>query len=144
MQLVHDNICTIAACCFMDEKAGAACLSVVVHQQRSLAQVRRHAAEQLYVQLLAESEDVDPAPVEALDLLAGCSWDGDLAAAKANRQQLYPLLGLPPPPAAQPKKVGARGTAKPGRAGSAAGGGAAAGGEQTTYQLLIDAASRHR
>lgn len=98
-------------------------------------QVRWHAAEQLYVQLLVESESPDAAPQEALQVLATCSWDGDVAAAKAARQRLYPLLGLHPPAAAAGKKCAA------GRPAAAA---AAKGGEGASYQMLIDTAARHR
>lgn len=111
---------------------GSACDNLVCYLS---LQVRWHAAEQLYVQLLVESESPDAAPQEALQVLATCSWDGDVAAAKAARQRLYPLLGLQPPAVAAGKKCAA------GRPAAAA---AAKGGEGASYQMLIDTAARHR
>lgn len=63
-------------------------------------QVRRAAAEQLYVRLL--TLDVYPAfsgcDLEAaMELLGETVWDGPLAAAQAARIALHPLLGLHPP-----------------------------------------------
>lgn len=102
--------------------------------------MRRHAAEHLYIELLASPE---PPPGSAnsisdtLHVLAGCSWDGDIGAAKAARQQLYPLLGVSPPPAAaRPKSAGRQRAAGGQRRADASGQ------QSSSYQQLIDVAAR--
>ena len=91
-------------------------------------QVRKHTAEQLYLQLLGEDdEDGTLAPV--LDTLSGTAWDGDLPAARAARATLFAPLGLQPPQLAGQKT--ARGLSP---APSPAGG--------LTYASLITSAAR--
>ena len=70
-------------------------------------QVRKHTAEQLYVQLLGE-DDEDGALDDALQTLSETAWDGDAAAARAARNRLCAQLGVEVPQAsgaAQPARV---------------------------------------
>ena len=91
-------------------------------------QVRKHAAEQLYLQLLGE-DDANGALDPVLDTLSGAAWDGDLAAARAARATLFAPLGLQPPQPAGQKQ--ARGLSPaPGPAGG------------LTYASLITSAAR--
>ena len=59
-------------------------------------QVRKAAAEQLYLQLLSpDTEDEMPESQELVcDILLTASWEGSLEAAKAANAQIRPLLGL--------------------------------------------------
>ena len=60
--------------------------------------VRRVAAEQLYVQLLGLSDEMEQGAgsVEdmeaAIELLADTRWDAELTVVKQERNKLYPLL----------------------------------------------------
>lgn len=103
--------------------------------------VRRHAAEQLYVQLLAvEAQDgtdgTDGADGDALrlernaeavcDMLLVTAWDGDLDAAKAARDEIAALVGVAVPKMKAPA------------AGTGGHGGAAGRDENASYQALLD------
>ncbi len=102
--------------------------------------VRRHAAEQLYVQLLAveaqDGMDGDGAAGDALrlernaeavcDLLLVTAWDGDLEAAKAARDEIAALVGVAVPKMKAPA------------AGAGGRGGAAGRDENASYQALLD------
>ena len=58
-------------------------------------QVRKHAAEQLYLQLLGE-DDEDGTLDNALATLSETAWDGHAAAARAARDRLFAPLGVQP------------------------------------------------
>ncbi len=109
----------------------------------SRPQVRRHAAEQLYLQLLAldtSAAGADPAAGEAAgggegvaleavsdaacELLLATAWDGDADAAKQGRDALSVLVGVPVPKMKAPA------------AGAAAR--AAPRDENASYQALLD------
>ena len=111
-------------------------------------QVRRHAAEQLYLQLLAldtssphpttasysptaapASPPPPPPPLEsvsdaACDLLLATAWDGDMEPAKAARDALAALVGVPVPKMKAPA-ASARAAAAPRD-------------ENASYQALLD------
>ncbi|KAG2492086.1 hypothetical protein HYH03_009582 [Edaphochlamys debaryana] len=113
--------------------------------------VRRHSAEQLYLQLLA-LDDTTPTtsstsaapsstptsapapPLEAVaeaacDVLLGTCWDGDLDPAKAARDQLAALVGVTVPKMKAPAGAG------PGGPGGAKG---QVRDENASYQALLD------
>ena len=62
-------------------------------------QVRKHTAEQLYLQLLGE-DDEDGLLDSVMETLSDVAWDGDLTVARAARSTLFEPLGLQPPKAA--------------------------------------------
>ena len=108
-------------------------ISLMSHVCFAHWQVRRHAAEQLYLQLLSEEGgDCDGSrPGTALHVLAQCAWGGGIEGARAARLQLCGLLGLDAPKSRMAVATKAR-AALP----------AAARSEQAPYQALIDAAAR--
>ncbi len=66
--------------------------------------MRKHTAEQLYVQLLGE-DDEDGALDDAAQTLSESAWDGDAAAARAARDALCAQLGVAAPkPAGAPRR----------------------------------------
>ena len=65
-------------------------------QAAAAVQVRKHTAEQLYVQLLGE-DDEDGALDDAAQTLSETAWDGDAAAARAARDRLCAQLGVEAP-----------------------------------------------
>ena len=75
-------------------------------------QVRKHVAEQLYLQLLGE-DDEDGTLEPVLETLSEVPWDGDLAAARAARSTLFEPLGLEAPRAAAGKLAGGGSGAAP-------------------------------
>ncbi|GIL68790.1 hypothetical protein Vafri_22026 [Volvox africanus] len=98
--------------------------------------VRRNAAEQLYLQLLALGTS-DPAPATlgtpleqvaeaACDLLLSSPWDGELEAAKAARDELAALVGVTVPKMKAPAAATGRMAA------------AAVQDENASYQALLD------
>ncbi len=97
-------------------------------------QVRRHAAEQLYLALLTlePSETggpdggVEPAAAEAAaELVLGTTWDGELEVAKVARDELAAHLAVKVP------------VMKPTGAGGAGAGGKGRD-EYSSYQSLLD------
>lgn len=96
-------------------------------------QVRRHSAEQLYLQMLAaegEDDSIDPEDYEqAMAILMMSPWDGDVEALREPRVQLAGLLHVELPQAnpnakrAAPKMVVRRD-------------------ENESYQSLLDDAAR--
>ncbi len=58
-------------------------------------QVRKHAAEQLYLQLLGE-DDEDGTLDDALSTLSETAWDGYAATARVARDRLFAPLGVQP------------------------------------------------
>ena len=82
-------------------------LAVSLTTKSLLSQVRKHTAEQLYIQLLGE-DDEDSALESVLETLSEVAWDGDLAAARDARSTLFEPLGLEPPKAAAAKLPGNR------------------------------------
>ena len=65
----------------------------VISTQR--VQVRKHAAKQLYLQLLGEDVE-DGALDDALAILSETAWDGTAATAQAARDRLFAPLGVQP------------------------------------------------
>ena len=59
-------------------------------------QVRKHAGEQLYLQLLGE-DDEDGALDDALATLSETAWDGNAGLARAARDRLFAPLRVQPP-----------------------------------------------
>ena len=112
--------------------------SVVTLLANRFPTVRRWVAEQLYMRLLTfedeeDSGGCDPEQLEeALCVVADTKWDGlNVDQAKAERNRIYPCLGLEPP------KVKAKAAAK---GGGAEGKGSAVQDENLSYRSLVDAA----
>lgn len=129
-------------CLVMSHTSTPVCvlMGMFIEPHASDAQVRRHVAEHLYIELLTSSDEAICTAArssEALRVLAACCWDGDLGTAKAARQQLYPLLGVTPPANVQAKAASWRQqTAHQGRA-------VPVGQQGSSYQQLVDTAALH-
>ena len=66
---------------------------------RCLLQVRRHAAEQLYISFLGredagDGQEAAPDYEQAADLLLSVAWDGPLEEVVQSKQELAELLQL--------------------------------------------------
>ena len=67
--------------------------------------MRKHTAEQLYLQLLGEDDD-EGVLDSVMETLSEVAWDGDVAAARVARSALFEPLALEPPKAAAAKPGG--------------------------------------